>query len=290
MKNHILSVMLHLGCLALRAAEPAPTTTPQIIPLWPDGDRNNPANGPRPMMEIFRPFAPETALPATIMICPGGGYAMLSPYERLFAEFFRSLGYTAVVVSYRLAPNRHPAAYADATRAIRLLRTHGDEWKLPIKRIALMGGSAGGHLAALVATRPDYYRDESDDLAATVSARPDRLILAYPVISAVASYRHNSLNGILGSNPSNELRNDASPERHVSKDTPPVFLFHASGDKNLSVDNSIDFSRACWAVGVPAELHIFPHNGHGRTFAYSSEISPRWRELLSGWLTAWLKE
>lgn len=261
----------------------------RVVALWPDGSPNNPAVGSRPTMEIFSPFVPDHAIAATIVICPGGGYAGLSRYERLFAEFFRGLGYTAVVVNYRVAPHRHPAAYADAARAIRLLRAHAAKWKVPAGRLALMGGSAGGHLAALVGTRPDLYRDPEDELAATVSARPDRLILAYPVISGVAGeVTPRSFERLLGPDAPRELREPLSVERYVSADTPPSFVFHAADDAQVGVEHSLWFARACWAAGVPAELHVFPRGGHGRLFAYAADVSPRWRALLQDWLDAWL--
>src|SRR5688572_25474399 len=193
MRQLMTMLAFAVATVSVAAAPPeysAPETRRE--PLWPDGSPNNPADGPRPALEIYYPFVPENSIAATIVICPGGGYVTLSRYERLFAEFFRGLGYTAVVVNYRVAPHRHPAPYADATRAIRLLRKNAAAWKVPAHNLALMGGSAGGHLAALVATRPDFLRDPADDLAATLSARPDRLILAYPVISAVAPYGHSA--------------------------------------------------------------------------------------------------
>lgn len=264
-----------------------PPVEPQVVPLWPDGSPNNPAGGPRPTLEIYRPFTPTHTADATVVIFPGGGYGMLSPYEKLDSEYFRSLGYTAVVVNYRVKPNRYPAAYADALRAIRLVRQHADEWNLPVKHLALCGGSAGGHLAALVATRPDFYRDPEDDLASRFSARPDRLILLYPVISAIAPYRHGSFNNWFDATTPDSLREAVSPERYVTKANPPVILFHAADDPNVTVDNSVDFARACWAAGVPAELHVFPRGGHGRLFAYDAEVSPRWRAILQQWLAAW---
>jgi len=139
-----------------------------------------------------------------------------------------------------------------------------------------------------VATRPDLHLDPEDDLAGKISALPDRLILAYPVISAVKECAHcRSFTRLLAPNPSDEIRRELSPELHVSAQTPAVFLFHAADDKVVSVENSIAFARACWAKQVPAELHVFPRGGHGRVFAYAADVSPRWRELLREWLAAW---
>ncbi len=279
------TLLLALAAPILGAAE----LNHRVVNLWPDDSPNNPAKGPRPNMEIFYPISEKYSIPAIIVICPGGGYGSLSPYERLFAEYFRALGYTAVVVNYRVAPNRHPAQYADATRAIRLLRSRAAELKVPAQNLALMGGSAGGHLAALVATRPTLYRDASDDLADSVSARPDRLILAYPVISAVLGQtgKSKTFSRLLGDSPPESLKAALSPELHVTKENPPAFIFHAADDDLISPENSILFARACWSAGVPAELHIFPRGGHGRLFAYASDVSWRWRDLLRDWLAVW---
>ncbi len=266
-----------------------PPVEPQVVPLWPDGSPNNPTNGPRPTLEIYRTFEPARPASATIIILPGGGYRFLSPFEKVMAEYFRGLGYTAVVVNYRVMPNHYPAALADALRAIRLVRAHGEEWHLPVKRLALLGGSAGGHLAALIGTNSEAYRDPQDDLAGKISARPDRLILLYPSISTVASYRHPAMDQWLGPGVTDALRLETSPEKHVDSHTPPVIIFHAADDTIAAPENSIDFAQACRAAGVPVELHIFPHGGHGRVFAYDVDNSPRWRALLQDWLGQWLE-
>jgi acetyl esterase/lipase len=280
----ILAFLLTSLAVNALTSTSAPPVEPQTISLWPDGSPNNPVGEPRPNLMIYRPFAPTRSDSATIIIVPGGGFNVLSPYEHLLAEYLRSLGYTAVVVNYRLKPHRYPEPFADVLRAVRLVRRNADEWHLPSRHVALLGGSAGGYLAALAATRPDAYRDPQDDLADKVSARPDRLILLYPVISTLASYKHHSLDNWF----TDEAQRPAvSPERHVSKDNPPAIIFHAADDTTVLPENSIDFARACWAAGVPAELHIFPRGGHGRVFAYDAEVSPRWRAILQDWLANW---
>lgn len=287
--------LLLLTCLALTAMTrslllaqppPLPPVEPDVVPLWPDESPNNPAEGPRPQLEIYRPFAPARPIPATIVILPGGGFRLLSPFERVMAEYFRSLGYTAVVVTYRVQPHLYPAAVADCLRAVRLVRQHASTWQIP-ERIALFGGSAGGYLAAFVATRPEFYRDAADDLAGRISPRPDRLILLYPAISAAELFRIAAFDHWLGNAANQALRENLSLERHVTADNPPVILFHAADDKTVIPDHSIEFARACWTAGVPAELHVFARGGHGRVFAYDAEVSPRWRALLQQWLETW---
>ena len=135
MKKSLLPAFAALLLMPLSThAQPAPLppVEPEVIPLWPDGSPNNPADGPRPTLEIYRPFTPARPANATIVILPGGGYSMLSPFEKVFGEYFRSLGYTAVVVNYRVKPHPYPAAYADAQRAMRLVRANGVKWGLPV--------------------------------------------------------------------------------------------------------------------------------------------------------------
>jgi acetyl esterase/lipase len=284
----MLTLVVGLISALARGAETGSDS--RVVPLWPEGSANNPPDGPTPVLEIFSPVVPAHAQRATIVILPGGGFAGISPYERRFGEYFAALGYPAVVVRYRVAPQRHPASFADAARAIRLVRKHGKKWQLPFDRIALLGGSAGGHLAAMIATQPDLYRDPDDDLAASISARPDRLILLYPVITAIEPFAYASFERLLGPNATDELKAQVSPERHVTPNTPATLLIHAADDSVVKVQNSIVFAEACWRAKVPAELHVYPRGGHGKQFAYDAEMSPLWRDVVQHWLTRWLSE
>lgn len=269
-------------------SQPSPQSIePRRIALWPKNSFLEIDASQDPFLEIFPALCPEKQVPATVLICPGGGYAGHSPYECLWAEFIRSLGMSAAVLHYRLSPCRYPAPYADLTRAIRLLKVNGPQWGLSTTHLALMGGSAGGHLAALGATRPGWYRDPADDLAESVSAHVERLILAYPVISAVQQWRHESLARILPPDLTALELESYSPELHITTKTPPTFLVHASNDNVVSVENSLLFARQCWLCGVSAELHIFPDEGHGRLFQNQPDIGWRWRSLLQQWLTLW---
>jgi acetyl esterase/lipase len=250
------------------------------VPLWPGETAEK-----GPSLEVFPPFSPGPEGAPTVVFLPGGGYIRLSPYECRWAEALRASGCGAAVVRYRVAPaGRFPDPLEDAARAIRLLKTHANEWGLASRQWVLFGASAGGHLAALTATRPDWLPGKRDDLAGTVSARVDRLVLAYPVITASAPWRHGSLNAITHGDPAPYSWDDLSPERHVTSETPPVFLFHAAGDAEVSVENSLLFARSCWEKNVPAELHVFSRGGHGYRFAFDPRVASRWQGMLHQWL------
>src|SRR6266511_3617755 len=91
---------------------------------------------------------------SAIVVCPGGGYPGLAPHEaELIAHWLNTLGVTAVLLTYRVAPRyRHPAPLMDVSRAIRTTRAHATDWQIDPHRIGVLGFSAGGHLSATVST------------------------------------------------------------------------------------------------------------------------------------------
>ncbi|MEM8781809.1 MAG: alpha/beta hydrolase [Planctomycetota bacterium] len=199
----------------------------------------------------------------TVLVLPGGGYASLAEHEgEPVARRFNDAGFHAAVLRYRLGPeHRHPAMLHDAQRAMRLLRTAET---FPAGKIAVLGFSAGGHLAGTLATHGDQNADPADDLSPSVSARPDAAILAYPVIDLHGEHAHaGSREHLLG--PSGGP--DASPpldlHRAVTTDTPPTFLWHTADDESVPVQNSVMFADACRGHGVPHELHVFESGSHG---------------------------
>jgi len=235
-------------------------------------------------LDVFRPLAP-TSMDTLVLIVPGGGFGSLSPYDRLLAEFFRQEGYPAAVVNYRVLPARYTESVADVMRAIRLLRTQGTAWGITVNRIAVLGESAGGMLAAITATQPGLLTDSQDDLAATISTRPDLLILLCPVISAVAANRYHGVDKWIGADATQALREHISPELHVPANAPPAILFHAADDPVVPYEGTLDLARAYWKAGAPAELHLFPSGGHGHAFYDSPAISQAWRQQVLLWLS-----
>ena len=103
------------------------------------------------------PYLPEGAAPtAAVIVCPGGAYEQLAPYEgEPIARWLNTLGIATFVLSYRVAPHRWPVPLEDARRAIRLLRCHAERWRVDPCRVGLIGLPAGGHLAAALGTHHD---------------------------------------------------------------------------------------------------------------------------------------
>lgn len=259
------------------------------INLWSDQSRNNGLEaGKRPNIVIYKPKGTATKR-AAMLICPGGGYGMLaSDHEGVqLARFFASMGMVAAVLTYRVAPNKFPAPYADGVRAMRILRSKAAAFGVDPQRIGLMGFSAGGHLASTIATQPELYKDPEDDLAATVSARPDRVILGYPVIT-FGEYTHaGSVKNLLGDNPTAAQLKQFSNELHVSRQTPPAFIFHTADDGAVPVQNAFLFAEACVKHKVPVALHVYPRGKHGVGMALDNPELRDWTTVLTGWLGDW---
>jgi dienelactone hydrolase len=189
-------------------------------------------------------------------------------------------------LKYRLGPRyRHPVPLNDAQRAIRYVRTSAEKYGVSPNRIGIMGFSAGGHLASTAATHFDTGSANSEDNVDRASCRPDFAILGYPVISFSAEFSHRgSARNLLGENPDPKLIELLSNEKQVTKDTPPVFLFHTGEDTGVPPENSMAFYMACRKAGVPAELHIYRYGPHGIGLSPGDPATSTWKDRLADWL------
>jgi len=261
-------------------------TEPIIINLWPDGSTNNPADpNERPRIEIYQPTPPSAAPRPAVVVCPGGGYVGRAPHEgEPFGRFFAVHGLVGIVCHYRVSPHYFPAPMADAARAMRMTRHLAPRLGADPRRVAIMGFSAGGHLACTTATQPDLHHDPQDDLATRYSARPDRAILAYPVVSMLEGLCAENL---LGKSATKGQWRQMSNELHVTEKNPPVFLFHTADDPIVPVSHSLRFAEACLAKGVPVEMHIYESGRHGVGLATDLPKLASWTGLLVDWLSGW---
>ena len=237
------------------------------IPLWPGGAPGALGTEAKDIPTLTPYFPdPDKATGAAMIVCPGGGYGSLAPYEgEDFARWLCDQGIAGFVLKYRLgtAGYRHPRMLQDAARAMRLVRYRAPEWKLDPKRIGIIGSSAGGHLASTLLTHFDSGDANAADPIDRVGCRPDLGVLCYPVITMGGLTHYGSRDNLLGPNPLPQLIDELSNERHVTADTPPCFIFHTADDTVVPVENSLQFAIALSRAKVPYELHIYEHGAHG---------------------------
>ena len=197
-----------------------------------------------------------------IIILPGSGYWKCCPREgEPVAMKYLAKGYNAFVLMYSCDPDVYPKALCEVSEAIKLVRQNADEWNIDPDKIAVCGFSAGGHLAATIGT---LWNKESAIKCDGLN-KPNALILGYPVITSGSEFAHKgSFEHLLKERVNDkELMEFLSPEKQVSPDTPPTFLFHAYGDDCVPMENSMMFASALKKAGIQFELHIFPRGCHG---------------------------
>jgi len=265
MKNHlktIIGILTITICGGLLFGDVLPP-----IPLWQNGAPGALGTNDYDIPTIT-PYLPDpsNAVGTAVVICPGGAYAGLAQHEgKDYALFLNKYGITCFVLKYRLGTHgyRHPAMLQDVQRAIRMVRYNAEKWKINPQKIAVMGSSAGGHLASTALTHFDDGNPNATDPIERVSCRPDLGILCYPVITMGENTHQGSKNNLLGKNPDPELVKFLSSELQVKSNTPPCFIWHTWEDKGVKVENSLDFAMALRKAGVPFDLHIYQKGPHG---------------------------
>lgn len=270
------------GPTAIRAAGPS-------VPLWPGAAPGAPRKLPArsieqrssdpafddrwlrgvatPTIEVRRPAYQDGS---AVILVPGGGYGFLSIDNEgeEQARWLTERGVTCFILYYRLPgegwADRALVPLQDLQRAVRLVRHRAGEFGIDPARVAVLGFSAGGHLAGSVTTRFAERTYAPVDAADALSARPDLAALVYPVVTLSESFVHaGSRDNLLGPGASAAQAQAASVERLVTAETPPVFLVAASDDGLVPIQNSVALYGAMLAHGRPAEFHGFDKGGHG---------------------------
>ena len=262
------------------------------LPLWPAGAPNSNgltgteedleggrvANVIKPSITVYKADKPNGV---AIIMCPGGGYARLAMNHEGhdMAPWLNAQGITYIVLKYRMPNGHYEVPLSDAEQAIRLVRQHAKEWNIRPDRIGIMGASAGGHLAASLATL--YNSNET---------RPDFQILFYPVISMVPGMTHGgSRQKLLGNKPSQELEDKYTLEKQVNERTPQAFIMLSADDGAVPPANGIHYFEALLQHQVPATLHVYPTGGHGWGFRDAFTYKRQWTGELEKWLREGLK-
>jgi uncharacterized protein YigE (DUF2233 family)/acetyl esterase/lipase len=272
-----------LGGIVIQAQVQSP------VPLW-SGEAPGALGSEEKDRPTLTPYLPQAnATGAAVVVCPGGGYGGLAGHEgNDYAQWLNQQGLAAFVLKYRLGSHgyRHPIMLQDAARALRLVRARAEEWKVDPKRVAIMGSSAGGHLASTLVTHFDTGNSSATDVVERQSSRPDLGILCYPVISMGEFTHQGSKNNLLGKEPTEELVKLLSNELQVTSNTPPCFIWHTWEDKAVKVENSLQFASALQRAGVPFDLHVYEKGRHGIGLADKAPYTNAhvWSKDLVFWL------
>ncbi len=292
-------LILLAGGVSLLAAPLRPADV-SAIDIWPEGvpglrpdagaevvENDRVSNVHHPVL-LAHPAPTGTANGTAVIVCPGGGYARLAiDHEGAApAQWLNSLGVSAWILKYRMKEYGQPAPLRDVLRAVRWVRAHAAEYGVRPDRIGVMGFSAGGHVAASAGTLFDAPEGRTGAALDAVSARPDFLILLYPVITMTDPYVHaGSRQNLLGPAPTRTLIDRWSTEKQVTKETPPSFLVATTADRTVPVENSLMFYQALRRAGVPgAELHVYEQGPHGFGLRPGHGPTSEWPRLCEQWL------
>ena len=278
-----------------------------VLPLWP----GNPPNQQRAegeeireetdLLRVRHVLTPDIAvfLPARanrtgmgVLIAPGGGYRILAyDWEGTdIAKWLNAHGIAAFVLKYRLPDEKlqtdfHEVPLIDAQRAMRLVRSQAADWGLKPDQIGVMGFSAGGHLAATLGTHFNDSVYTPVDAADELPARPDFMVLMYPVISFTNTAVHSgSREALLGKDPDPELAAFYSAELQVTASTPATILVHATDDTAVPPENSLLFYKKLKDMGVPSSMLLYARGGHGFSLAQDDPYLRTWPDQVISWL------
>lgn len=274
------------------------------LPLWPGsppgfaGYREQPTppgwsvayrrNVAVPELQIFRPRHPNGT---AVLAMPGGAYWFVSIANEGadLAPRLTSRGITVFVLTYRLPGEgwdaRADVPLQDAQRAVRLIRSRAAEFRIDPAKVAVLGFSAGGHLAATLATAHARRTYAPVDSADREDARPSAAGLIYPVVTMHAPLTHAlSRRLLLGDTPSAADVDLRSAELQVSDQTPPMFLVHAIDDAAVPVENSIQLMQAMRTARRPVEAHLLENGGHAFGVGRPGTPSAQWIDLFCAWL------
>ena len=256
----------------------------KTIELWGDEIPFRCAEDPFvPFMETHLLDGSQTR--GAVLVCPGGGYAHRADHEAdPIARRFNQAGWHGFVVHYRTVPSRHPAPIVDASQAIRLIRHNAHQWNVDPNRIAVLGFSAGGHLACSTGVHARLAAEHTPQPSDGISGKPDAMILCYPVITSGTHAHEGSFNTLLAEDADHEMLELMSLERHVSRETPPTFLWHTADDQAVPVENSLLLAQSLRRCDVPFELHVYPHGPHGMGLAEDDRHVGTWPALACEWL------
>jgi acetyl esterase/lipase len=268
----LVSALVLAGC-ASHDGRPSNARISSVQPVDVTVKRDfvyTPANWPQELRaDLYKPVG-NGPFPAVVMIHGGGWEGRSREDMEEISEEVARRGYVVLNMSYRFAPQWHfPAQLQDVQQAVLWLRAHASEHHVATNRIGTWGYSAGAHLAALAGvTGPeDRWFVEGARVQAVVAGGTP-VDIRYYKDGALT----NSLTGVpYEQNPS--LWRDASPIALVTKDDPPMFLYHGTFDFTVGENNAHAMYEALNANQIPAELYLMRGLEHLSTFVVDAPVA-----------------
>lgn len=198
---------------------------------------------------------------SAILIFPGGAYSFCSDREKenVALRFF-SEGMNAFYLEYTVDPAGYPVQLSEAVMAMDFIRANAQKFGVVKDKVAVLGFSAGGHLASTLSTvccdgEVERY------VGRRLDGKPNATLLLYPVINLTDITHHDTSMTVSGDR--DEIREYLSTEKRVDKDTPPAFICTTATDDAVPAENSLRYATALARAGVNYELHVFPAGWHG---------------------------
>ncbi len=222
-----------------------------------------------------------------ILLLPGGAYMLVSDREaEPVALRYMAKGFCAFILDYSVAPIQYPVQLIEAAMAMAYIRLEAELFHVAPNKVAALGFSAGGHLCGCLAT----IFDDAPVLAALKEnahlARPDAVVLAYPVITSGEKAHAASFLNLCGEDAALKAR--MSLETRVTKNAAPAFLWHTVADASVPVRNSLVLAMAYDEAGVPFTLHVFETGKHGLSTADSAVYALNEVPEVSAGVTDWI--
>ncbi len=218
----------------------------------------------RGRMDVYLPGDGGADRPA-VMLIHGGSWKMGS--KRIYEGQARRLagaGFVTVAINYRLTPEgAYPHLMQDAICALAFFRAQADDWGLDPDRVALVGYSAGGHMASLLGVNIDEP-DFAPDCAAGSTYAPAAVASGAGPQDLTDMARAAAVRDLVGGTVAEvpERYERASPLFHASPDAPPFLFVHGTDDLIVPVDHSRDMAAALRDAGVEARLLELSGGGH----------------------------
>lgn len=239
-----------------------------------------------PRMRVYRPAEPNGR---AVLVCGGGGYFRIQLWKESApaARWLQARGYTVFELIYRLPGDGWEASapFADAQRAMKIIRARAAEFAVQPDQIGVMGFSAGGHLAGFTALQPERELYAGRDQYEAVSARPDFAVLLFPVVTLRAPYdTTRTRREIVGNNATPADEAAWSLDTYASSDAPPTIIFSSADDTTTPPAHGITLFQALTGAGASAELHIFEDGGHGWGLGTPDQILNQWPDMFENWL------